>query len=538
MNEKGEIILASNDYVLAMYDIRSKQKFIYECSSVKEIKGASLIIKDVYKDYLYENAKALSNGKGIFGAGEDQTKLPPFSRDEFANHIKDGYIAEVVYEGGGNYILLFRDKAVFQELNYAFTKAVMENVGTLQILTSFIEGVDFDDYQSDIQKLYAQHRIDEGEQGFMSPYGTLPVVQVDPASSEPIVYKGKAGGKLDVEASRSSKAKLDKYQEWYEHRTKENGGKEDELTFDNIVEERGVESLLAVVYIDGNNMGAKVQACIKDLETYEDCLLKLRSFSADLQKKYIDEPQQKMNQYLEEKYGDEAKHRYLVLSGDEITFICNARRAYELIRVYFDNLKDDENGGHRTACAGAAIFHSHAPYAEAYRIAEECCESGKIYMRNNKINDADFMDFQYCQGAIGTSLEEIRDEEVGDLISKPWLCREFEKDGEGAEAVKKACSIDDVEKCRECFRMTDRTNVKGLAEAAKKGEYEYRLEIERINAHMTDGKWEDDQMNFLISHRALVYDIVVVYDIWFADESDKTGKDVKAQERKGGENNE
>ena len=75
MNEKGAIILTNNNYVLAMYDIRGKQKFIYECSSVKEIQGASLIIKDVYENYLHKKAKDLFGKVNGYGAQKPDNKM-------------------------------------------------------------------------------------------------------------------------------------------------------------------------------------------------------------------------------------------------------------------------------------------------------------------------------------------------------------------------------------------------------------------------------------------------------------------------------
>ncbi|MBO6206364.1 MAG: hypothetical protein J6O73_05435 [Lachnospiraceae bacterium] len=42
-----------NKYVLAMYDIRGKQEFIFRTNKLKEIAGGSAVIRDLYKDYLY-----------------------------------------------------------------------------------------------------------------------------------------------------------------------------------------------------------------------------------------------------------------------------------------------------------------------------------------------------------------------------------------------------------------------------------------------------------------------------------------------------
>ena len=68
----------------------------------------------------------------------------------------------------------------------------------------------------------------------------------------------------------------------------------------------------------------------------------------------------------------------MVFAGDEINLICNARDAYDIAKTYLKGLHQvswKDSTEPCSACAGIAIFHSHAPYAQAYKIAEECCES-------------------------------------------------------------------------------------------------------------------------------------------------------------------
>ena len=46
-----------NQYVLAMYDIRGKQDYIYKSNKMKEIIGASYIIRECFDAYLYPAAE-------------------------------------------------------------------------------------------------------------------------------------------------------------------------------------------------------------------------------------------------------------------------------------------------------------------------------------------------------------------------------------------------------------------------------------------------------------------------------------------------
>ncbi len=496
--------MVDNNYVLAMYDIRSKQAFIYRSTALKEIVGGSLIIRDCFEDYLYPAANGVSD-KGLF-----HKRDVDFTREGFKSHIEEGYAGELVYDGGGNFIVIYKDMDTYRDINYLFSKKILEKIGTLQILPTYIEGIDFDDYKGDRDKLYAKHKIEEGKQSFISPWGSLPIVQVDYATSEPIV-EIRHENKSDLKVSQEGKAKRDKYD-----KVVKSGETEfDEKILDNMVYEKGTESLLAVIYADGNNMGAAVKKCIEDYKSYEDCVKAMRAFSDEIQKKFIDDRKKDIEEYLNKNYPDKNKRRFIVLSGDEITFICNARHAYEVMREYLRELPKG-----CSACAGAAIFHSHAPYSEAYRIAEECCEAGKKYMKDKDItSDKSFMDFYYCQGAIGVSLEAMR-EEVGDLNSKPWfVSKETDKDQDIAPA---GCfSVEDVDVCKNILNSLGRSNVKGLADAAERGAVPFKMELKRIKAHYKEDdnevKLKETDWAFLMKdkNRALVYDMVIFFDIWF-----------------------
>lgn len=41
--------------ILALYDCRSKQEYIYRTNKVKEIIGASMLLSDLFKDFFVNN---------------------------------------------------------------------------------------------------------------------------------------------------------------------------------------------------------------------------------------------------------------------------------------------------------------------------------------------------------------------------------------------------------------------------------------------------------------------------------------------------
>ena len=193
-----------------------------------------------------------------------------------------------------------------------------------------------------------------------------------------------------------------------------------ETILDNIVAEtKGEDSMLAIFYIDGNAMGAKVQACLHGKKNYDDCVNLLREFSKKIQKTFIDDRKKDMLKEDGKQSLDKKRYRSRILigAGDEMTIICRADESYEIIKEYLSKIPSPYS-----SCAGAAIFHSHTPFSDAYRIAEQCCEDTcKNYMKEKGLTLANLMDFEYCQGGIGFKLSDIRKENGDDNNSRPWL---------------------------------------------------------------------------------------------------------------------
>ena len=582
--------MGQEKYILAMYDILGKQDYIYKSSKIKEIAGGSYIIRDCFAACLFPAAKEVSEeekeerekeGKGCSGGGiftykwrdmvkerdpqeEKMLEDEPveFTRENFKNRIKKGFIGEVVYDGGGNFFVLYRDIDVYRKVNRRFYHKLLEKTYSLRVLTTYIEGVDFDNYLADRNKMYAKHKRREQRESMTAPVNTLPIVQTDYRTSLPLTELQKIGDR-EEKVSYESKKKYEKYAELekYEQpirygdctengkfRRDEEGESENQIArqamgsrlLDNMITEKGEESLLAVIYIDGNNMGAKVDSCLDagDDKSYETCVKALREFSDEIQTHYIDNRIRDVDTFLSE--NTKKLRRFVIYAGDEITFICNARNAYDVAKEYLTKLAaDSPEGAPRTSCAGIAVFHSHAPFREAYRIAEECCESGKKLMKELKIKNASMIDFHYCQGAFGTSLEAIRKDEETEDCSRPWFVYyDGEKGAESGEKPalikRKYVSDDIVQEMKKMLNKIGNSNIKDLAVSAKRSEADFRSELERISAHQKAEK-QEDKVDFTLGgllddkdaerktelmdiQRKLIYDMAIVYDIWFNDE--------------------
>ena len=522
--------MGDNGYILAMYDIRGKQDFIYKSSKIKEIVGGSYIIRDCFDDCLFPAAEECSE-KGIFSYRRKNSRedSDDFTVENFEKRLQEGYIGEVIYDGGGNFFVLYKDVKIYKEVNRRFYHHLLEKTYSLRVLTTYIDNVDFENYSEDQKRLYAKHRKREQRESMISPVNTLPIVQTDYRTSLPLAELQYIG---NHEEGRKEKVSLESKKKYEKYSQVEKNGKEDRQIqgsrlLDELVTKRGEESLLAVIYIDGNNMGAQVEKCLNNLKkddgtedkSYEASVKALRNFSAEIQKHYITDRIRDVDALLSEKKN--GKRRFVIYAGDEVTFICNARNAYDVAVEYLTKLAEaSEEDLPRTSCAGIAVFHSHAPFPEAYRIAEECCESGKRLMKEEKIEHASLIDFHYCQGAFGTSLEEIRKEEETEDSSRPWFvnCTGGQHKAGKAELIDgKYVSCEIVQKMQEMLNRAGRSNIKNLALSAKKSAADFKSELERICAHQLD-KEIDFSLGGLLNdemQRKLIYDMVIVYDIWF-----------------------
>ena len=559
--------MAEKDYVLCMYDIRGKQEFIYKSSKLKEIVGASLIIRDLFKDYLYDAAKVyrdcineeFKGSDAVFRYDPNEDKLKKFSFKAFEERMNGNqYIGEIVYDGGGNFLMLYKNEVAMKKTTEIFTKKILKEIGTLKVVATYIGNIREDNYHSDdsknpgdYERLYQKHRFRESTALYTQPYGSLPIVQTSPVSSMPLTYmydnapKGiSASGKSYFKCSTETNAKLKKY--WEE--AKDHGDEMGETILDNIVAEtKGEDSMLAIFYIDGNAMGAKVQACLQGKKNYDDCVNLLREFSKKIQKTFIDDRKKDMLKE-DEKQSSDKKHfrsRILIGAGDEMTIICRADESYEFIKEYLSKIPSPYS-----SCAGAAIFHSHTPFSDAYRIAEQCCEDTcKNYMKENGLTLANLMDFEYCQGGIGFKLSDIRKENGDDDNSRPWLVESNVEEKtsyhykpvknknlpswEKGKATEEADNKKIIEKLKgdnlltlgyiEDFHtklsLLGRSNIKGLAIPVSLSESALRTELRRIIAHMSKDKKEImgfksdiESVEYFINNKKLLKDLVRMYD--------------------------
>ena len=145
-------------------------------------------------------------------------------------------------------------------------------------------------------------------------------------------------------------------------------------------------------------------------------------------------------------------------------------------------------------------------------------------MKKEKLADVSLIDFHYCQGAIGISLDQIREQEETVDISRPWVVRYGGKTAENEQIDGKFVTVGIVKAMQKELQKAGRSNVKDLLFTAKKSRADFMGELERIRAHQPDkeidftlgGVLKDEEII-----RKLIYDMVLVYDLWFDEDREE-----------------
>lgn len=409
--------------VLAMYDVRGIQNYIFYTNRIKEIIGASSIVENIITDALDDIIEEQKLDKEKY--------LTNWTKDDSSAFFNDTSIKmQVMFIGGGNAYVLFREGALCELFNRKLAKYLLEHTYSLQLAVAVIEKTD--NYKNDYEAINEKMGEIKSKMPSAKPIGAFPFMKVDSVTGAPVSGKSPYDDKY---ICKESLLKLNNYKvdpEAYEN------------LLDNLVTQKGDSSFLAVVHIDGNNMGKRIKSIMQNQIKYDEAVSTMRKISKNLKDSFID-AYQEMEDYIEKrkpeiKPGYQGKLcRKLILAGDDITFICNAMVAMDAVKVflkniagktmYYDEFKTEKQNLQEyglSACGGIAYMNSHFPFSDAYEVAEACCASAK-----NRAKEAErraeggmdgmignFFDFQICNHVKTQELDRHREKNYNVAGSK------------------------------------------------------------------------------------------------------------------------
>ena len=496
--------------VLAQYTIRSKQEYIFRTNRMVEIAGASENISQSW-NILFNQADEI--GKKLRRVSENI----PFCMEEVKRLFDERKLNGIeLFCGGGNDTVLYDSIETYLEVNKAFSRFLLENYpGMIPMAVACEYSGDYDkDYanlmkQSDIEK----NKMISGQSDFILPFSMMDRTTFQPYSD--IINIAGSSVRVTDEAKAKRKTGL-KIRE------------QDETVklLDDLITKKGEESLLAVVHADGNNMGSKISEMLTDKKDYDSCVNVMREFTADTAKAFgksgldaMQKCQQQLKEDYKDKYDEKAFFfRKIIADGDDMTFVCNARFVMDYVRAYLEAVQNYNNKGEKewrySSCAGICIFHSHYPFARAYSLAEQACESAKKNVHGECIKEESWVDFHYIHNGVGGDLEQIREHQgVTGCMARPWrIDIKANTDRKNYNTLR---ILTDIMK----ENGVSRSDIKTIG-SEMEGSYSYgKFELNRVYGHHRNlenkikQKLKIDKEEDLLP---IIYDLSEVYDLWFA----------------------
>ena len=177
----------------------------------------------------------------------------------------------------------------------------------------------------------------------------------------------------------------------------------------------GKDNFLAVVHIDGNAMGKRVDGIYQSAGgDWTACCEKLRRFSSGIQRDFETAFQQTVEELIRQgRCGDHVLPiRPVILAGDDVCFVTAGDLGLECARVFLEKLtarSNEEDKLPYAACAGVALVHQKYPFHQAYQLSEELCSSAKKFgAKLNGEGKVSALDWHIEFGQLKENLTQIR----------------------------------------------------------------------------------------------------------------------------------
>lgn len=427
--------------VVAMYDVRGIQKYIYKTAKVKDAIGASDLVEGIIDE-------ALQKAVQMCGLSEEQTDLfwkeavdePGCEKGKRKKYVPKEYQeddkkkVQVLFIGGGNGFVLFSDIELCNRVNRYMARYILEETYSLQLAVAVVKKTDH--YASDYKNLHLEMNKIKADMSDSKPLGALPVMQIEIKTGYPAVDQDGTSSETKKKKERKDRIRIKEGEEKY---------------LENIITQKGVDSNLAVVHLDGNNMGLRIREIISGKDSYQDAVNTMRQISYRIDQSYKQVFQNMKEQFSSEHIVIEGKEtkpymRKIVTAGDDITYVCNAQIAFATVEYFCKKItnytlyqekedmtpeeeKENKKKYGFSVCAGIAFMNSHFPFEIAYDTAEECCDSAKDAAKDSQNMDGErignYFDFQICKNIAVRNLDLVRKKEYQTPLGEHLLYRPY-----------------------------------------------------------------------------------------------------------------
>ena len=378
--------------VLCIIDIRQIQKFIFHSNKTIDTLGASVIMKSILEDallYAVKNIESPLKDNQYDLLMNPDIKTVPYFNDE-------NVLIQLIINSAGNAQIIFRTGELCQKVVRKVSRYLLDTTYALEIASCAVARTD-----SNIVDNNALYRkLDLVKADFPSAHLLLP-----PAIVKKEKNTGEAVYKIDKDGEAISKSTY--------IRRKLAIQAHDTMDMKQVHSEKGPNDAkyLAVLHIDGNNMGMTIGKIMPKAKSYEDTVKIRRLIDKNIDQGYTNTLSNTLAWLKKEYYPDgiseeEFSKEFLVFhrGGDDLNIVCAPRLAIPFVERFVEELKnaylwnDDELKVNFSICGGVAFVFRDYPFIPAFDLAEECCSNAKKFAKKaeNSINglSGNWFDFE------------------------------------------------------------------------------------------------------------------------------------------------
>jgi len=503
-----------NNGILALYDLRGIQSFIFHTNAIREIIGGSEIVSTLLEDALKAFIDARGYKKSLLEwYGDHEPKAFRFYHDR-----TDTICYEVLYCGGGNLLVVWKTEELARDAGRFMSKYVLEHAYSLSLSYATVRMSD--SYQNDYAQL-CRNLDTIKSMGYRAvPVSGCPFSVVEQGTGLPAVMRS-GDERISMETHLKREAAKPVYNKHYAHYC---------LRIDDITTDM-TKNYVAVVHIDGNSMGMRIRDRLSSCRDYPSAVYEMRKLSRRISDTFKTALECTIEKQIEKKKNANLMIRPIICAGDDITFICHADIAIDMVNDFIREIErcamcDTVNGkpdlDHYafSACAGIAYVRTHFPFYTAYELCEQLCAQAKKKAKaetpeNGAIGS--FLDFHIVSGAVLDDVDSIRETEYINaqgysLLQRPLSC---------AKNTSRTDSVNVLLKQINTFGVLPRRWVKQARNAYCIGEGEILGVFRQASVYegrslATDGRAFDS------FHKALYFDALELMDM-IPDVSEKKG---------------
>lgn len=382
---------------LTILEVSQKQAYIFASNKLKDIAANSATIAYIMNPEYY---KEIIKDESIFSLENN-----------------------VVYSGGGHTVLEFASLAQAEKFTKIITYSIHKKYNGIEVFAATIpyrekspEGKPMTP-GNNLKVLTKKLEKKKSIRRAAFHQGSFGIEKIDAATLSPV----RAGGGQAPEMPAHEKEFDDRILSGYYKSAQQ---------FEKLGGDKGNSNFIAVVHIDGNSMGKRME------ELYEKC----KDEEWEKFKKRVGECSKKIDDHFKEAYKEMADCvkkniesgklaalklkeegtndtyfpvRRIITAGDDICFVTEGRIGLECAVKFLKALGEKKNPDQKgyAACAGVAIVHQKYPFFRAYELAELLCKNAK---KLGPSLNADFgnmvsaIDWHIEYGEIGNSIKEIR----------------------------------------------------------------------------------------------------------------------------------